>query len=132
MATIVMITGTNATGKTTLAKALIKRFGGIAETRKDITLCNDRRVVFLGRYADSIKYGGVDMLNETKCLETITQDAISKGAEYIFAEGVYLKTFGLNIQRFLFCAKKTINNISICPFIRTKQPPFGTCEQGSL
>lgn len=37
MKTCVFITGTNSVGKTTLAKALIERFGGIKETAKELT-----------------------------------------------------------------------------------------------
>lgn len=103
-----MITGTNASGKTTLAKELIRRFGGIAELRKDRTICADRRAVFLGRYLDVSKYGGVDGLNETRCLARIAQDAIADGAEYVFCEGSYLNSFGLNLQRLLFTAHRQL------------------------
>lgn len=109
MATIVMITGTNCAGKTTLAKELIKRVGGgINQTLKDRTICNNRKVVFLGRYADDVKHGGVDGLNQTKCLEEIAKECISSGAEYVICEGSYLNTFGLNLQRLLFSAEKQV------------------------
>lgn len=107
MATII-ITGTNASGKTTLSKELIRRFGGVAELRKDRTICADRRAVFLGRYVEESKYGGVDRFNETRCLAGIAQDAIANGAEYVFCEGSYLDTFGLNLQRLLFTARKQL------------------------
>lgn len=103
-----MITGTNASGKTSLAKELIRHFGGVAELRKDRTICADRRAVFLGRYVDGSEYGGVDGLNETRCLAGIAQDAIVNGAEYVFCEGSYLNSFGLNLQRLLFTARKQL------------------------
>ena len=108
MATIIMITGTNASGKTTLSKELIRRFGGVAEVRKDRTICADRRAVFLGRYVEESKYGGVDRLNETRCLAEIAQDAIANGAEYVFCEGSYLNSFGLNLQRLLFTTRRQL------------------------
>lgn len=103
-----MITGTNASGKTTLSKELIRRFGGVAELRKDRTISADRRAVFLGRYVEESKYGGVDRFNETRCLAGIAQDAIANGAEYVFCEGSYLNTFGLNLQRLLFTTRRQL------------------------
>ncbi len=103
-----MITGTNASGKTSLAKQLIRHFGGVREVRKDRTICADRRAVFLGRYAEESEYGGVDGLNETRCLAGIAQDAIANGAEYVFCEGSYLNTFGLNLQRLLFTTRRQL------------------------
>ncbi len=99
-----MITGTNCTGKTTLAKELIRRFGGISRTQKDRTICADTRVVFLGKYAGGEKYGGCDGLHETKKLAPICKDAIRNGAEFVFCEGSYLKSFGINLQKLVFSA----------------------------
>lgn len=103
-----MITGTNASGKTSLAKQLIRHFGGVREVRKDRTICADRRAVFLGRYAEESEYGGVDSLNETRRLAGIAQDAIANGAEYVFCEGSYLNSFGLNLQRLLFTTRRQL------------------------
>lgn len=61
--TCVFICGTNCTGKTTVAKALQARFGGIRATTSDTTYCNDSRACFAGRYKTDGKHGGVDVLN---------------------------------------------------------------------
>lgn len=105
MKTCVFITGTNAVGKTTLAKRLIKQFGGIKEASKELTLCNDTRVCFAGKYADNKMFGGVDGFNQTKCLESVVRKGLSI-ADVIFCEGVYLHTFGLNLLNAMFVADK--------------------------
>lgn len=67
----VFITGTNAAGKTTLAKSLIRHYGGIKTSSKQLTVCNNDRVCFAGKYSTDSKYGGVDGLSQTKCLAGI-------------------------------------------------------------
>lgn len=86
----------------------LRNLSDVAELRKDRTICADRRAVFLGRYVEESKYGGVDGFNETRCLAGIAQDAIANGAEYVFCEGSYLNTFGLNLQRLLFTTRRQL------------------------
>jgi broad-specificity NMP kinase len=105
MKTCVFITGTNAVGKTTLAKALIEQYGGIKEASKELTLCNDARVCFAGKYAVDKTFGGVDGFNQTKCLEGVVREGLTK-ADVIFCEGMYLHTFGLNLTNAMFSAEK--------------------------
>lgn len=76
MKTCVFITGTNAVGKTTLVKELIARYGGIKESTKTITTCNDSKVCFAGHYGDG-KFGGVDGFNQTKCLEGVVREGLA-------------------------------------------------------
>lgn len=105
MKTCIFITGTNSVGKTTLAKALIERFGGIRETTKELTFCNDSRVCFAGRYKNETRYGGVDTFNCTRVLP----DVVAKGlecCEVVFCEGSYLDTFGMNLTDAMFKAQK--------------------------
>lgn len=108
MSWCIMITGTNCSGKTTLAKELISRFGGIQKTLKDRTICVDSRAVFLGKYSQEAKHGGCDSLNETKILASICEDAIKQGAKYVFCEGSYLNTFGISLQKLIFSASNQL------------------------
>lgn len=105
MKTCVFITGTNSVGKTTLAKALIERFGGIKETAKELTFCNDSRVCFAGRYRDENRFGGVDALNCTRVLPDVVAKGLER-CEVIFCEGSYLDTFGMNLTDAMFKAQR--------------------------
>ena len=105
MKTCVFITGTNAVGKSSLAKELIRRFGGIKSADKWLTICNDERVCFAGKYIDGKKFGGVDGFNQTKCLESVVRKALTQH-DMIFCERMYLHTFGLNLTNAMFAADK--------------------------
>lgn len=105
MKTCVFITGTNSSGKTTLAKALIGLFGGIEEATKELTVCRDRRICFAGRYSDESRYGGVDAFNCTRVLPDIVKMGLER-SEVIICEGSYLDTFGNNLTNAMFQAQK--------------------------
>lgn len=105
MKTCVFITGTNSVGKTTLAKALIERFGGIRETTKDLTFCNDSQVCFAGRYKDESRFGGVDVFNCTRVLSDVVEKGL-ESCDIVICEGMYLHTFGLNLTNAMFKAQK--------------------------
>ena len=47
---VVFIGGTNAVGKTTLAKYIIEKCGGIKQTGKEATQLNDDVTSFVGPY----------------------------------------------------------------------------------
>ena len=98
------ITGTNGVGKTTLAKALIEHYGGVKTADKELTLCNDERVCFAGKYGES-NHGGVDLLNQTKSLQGIVKKAL-KTQDVIFCEGSYMNSFGANLTNAMFGAEK--------------------------
>ena len=94
---VVMITGTNGVGKTTLAKKLIELNGGIKSFKDNITYCG--RVSFAGKFTET--YGGVDFLRETKCLANIAEHAFIESDVFV-CEGSYLHTFGINLTNLLF------------------------------
>lgn len=108
MKTCVFITGTNCVGKTTLAKTLIQSIGGgIAHITKQLTICNNRRLVLAGQYSEGKRYGGVDGFNQTKCLEEVVRSGLQIG-EVVICEGMYMHTFGLNLQRAAFVADRQL------------------------
>lgn len=98
------ITGTNGVGKTTLSKALIEHYGGVKTADKELTLCNDERVCFAGKYGES-NYGGVDIINQTKSLQGIVKKAL-KTQDVIFCEGSFMNSFGVNLTNAMFEAEK--------------------------
>lgn len=104
MKTCIYIIGTNGVGKTTLAKELIKKFGGIKESSRKLTTCNDNETCLAGFYDADKKYGGVDGLNSTKVLEEIVACALSK-YERIICEGSFLNSFGINLTNAIFRAE---------------------------
>ena len=107
MKTCIFITGTNSVGKTTLAKSLIERFGGIREATKELTFCNDTRVCFAGRYSNETRYGGVDSFNCTRVLPEVVQKAFET-CDIVFCEGSYLDTFGMNLTNAMFEAQRNL------------------------
>lgn len=104
MTTAVYIIGTNAVGKTSLMRAIIDHYGGIKGFSNKVTSCGDRRVKLAGKYTEDGKYGGVDSLNETKCLAEMAEREFGKGAELMFFEGSYMNTFGMNLTNAIFKA----------------------------
>lgn len=112
--TCVFICGTNCTGKTTVAKALQQRFGGIRTHTKDTTYCNDHRACFAGRYSEDRKHGGVDILNRTDTLAGIVKNGLQT-ADVIFCEGSYLDTFGQNLLNAIFSAENQLYVFLYCP-----------------
>lgn len=107
MKTVVFITGTNAVGKSTLARTLQARFGGIAATDKRLTVCRDGRVCFAGRYEEGKRFGGVDGFNQTRCLESVVRFGLSRH-DVIICEGMYLRTFGMNLTNAAFVGDRQL------------------------
>ena len=105
MKTCVFITGTNCTGKTAVAKALIQMFGGIKEATKEHTFCNDTRVCFAGKYTADGRFGGVDGFNNTRTLAGVVERGLEI-CDVIVCEGMYLHSFGLNLTNAMFKADK--------------------------
>lgn len=105
--TCVFITGTNTVGKSTLARAIIKYFGGVCEEKstKQITYCKDSRVCLAGSYPHDSKYGGVDGLSNTAILASVVEKGLSN-ADIIICEGSFLKTFGMNMTNAMFKAEQ--------------------------
>lgn len=115
MKTCIFITGTNCVGKTSVVREIIARSGGVEELRKTITICKGRKIALAGPYRDGSNYGGVDALNETKGLEGIVRGAFEEGAEYVFCEGSYLNTFGINLTNAFFTAEKQLLVCLVAP-----------------
>jgi len=109
--TVVLITGTNAVGKSSLAKAIMERMGGVDRTDGDVTYTRYGGVAFAGRY--DTRYGGVDRItNEkgsscTSSLAGVVEEAL-RGANTVFCEGMYLNTFGLNLSNALFKGERAL------------------------
>lgn len=117
---VCFITGTNAVGKSTLARQLIETFGGVERVTDKITYCKDGETCFLGKYFYGGKFEGVDTYPTTNGLYKHVQAALSE-RNVVFAEGFYLHTFGLNLQKallqgqrqmivFLYAPSKVLNN----------------------
>ena len=113
-----MIIGTNAVGKSSLARELINRAGGIAYVANRTTYCNDNKTAVLGDYSKHKNIEGVDAFGETKCLSELIKQT---GREIVVFEGLKCGTFGLSINKalvdnsggqiiiFLYASAKTIN-----------------------
>lgn len=104
--TCVFIIGTNAVGKTTLAKKLISDFGGVAAYCNKISYLGDKRTCFVGRY-EGVKYGGIDGLNNiTQLKEHVKKGLITH--DVVFCEGKYIKSFSINMTNAMFEAQRGI------------------------
>lgn len=112
MKTCVLITGTNAVGKSSVAWSVINRHGGVEKVENDVTYLADGDICLAGRY-DGLKYGGVDRIVNDKgssCTSRLPE-VVEEGLmhkEVIVCEGMYLNTFGLNLTDALFKAKKQL------------------------
>lgn len=105
MKTCIFITGTNCVGKTSLAKAIIEKHGGIRELQNNVTYLNDGGVCLAGKYTDKGRYGGVDWLSNTRVLASVVEEGLKK-ADTIICEGSYLDTLGTNLLQAMFKAEK--------------------------
>lgn len=104
--TCVFLIGTNGSGKTTIAKELIRLCGGMTGGNKWLTQVADSRICFAGKYGDG-RYGGVDGWNETKPLRVVVESALTSH-DVIFCEGVKLHGTGSNLTTALFSAERRI------------------------
>lgn len=105
MRSCIFIMGTNCTGKSTLAREIIKREGNISRVSKLCTYTNNGRVAFGGSYASESSCGvGVDRLGKTSCLIDAICEAEKFGFDTFVAEGCIIGTFGMNITNALLLA----------------------------
>lgn len=110
MTTCVFITGTNAVGKSSVARAIMERCGGISAERDMVTYLADGTTCLAGRYL-GCKYGGVDRITNAKgssCtseLANVVERGLSE-RKVIFCEGSFMNTFGLNLTNAMFKADK--------------------------
>ena len=108
MKTCVFIIGTNASGKTSAAREIMAKYGGVDEVRRTLTICNGRKTAFAGPYKEGSNYGGIDVLNETKSLEGIVRNAFGEGIDTVICEGSYLDTFGMNLTNAIFASDRQL------------------------
>ena len=103
MKACVFIIGTNGTGKSTLAKAIIELCGGIDNdnTTKEITYCKKGKVSLAGSYQK--KFCGLDSLGQTKILATLCEQALNKSDVFI-SEGCRMNTLGMSMTNAMFKA----------------------------
>lgn len=107
MTTAIYIIGTNCTGKSTIAREIIKREGGIENATRLCTYTNGN-VALAGSYASESHCGvGVDKLGNTKVLWQCATEAFSKRSIFV-AEGMLLGTFGMNTTTPILAADKQL------------------------
>lgn len=110
MSVCVFITGTNAVGKSSVARVIIERCGGITEERDMVAYLADGTTCMAGRYA-TCKYGGVDRITNAKgssCTSELA-NVVKRGLaqrDIIFCEGSFMNTFGMNLTNAMFEADK--------------------------
>ena len=104
--TFVLIVGTNCTGKSTVVRKLITRFGGASKMENNITYLNDRRVAVIGYYGNAT-YSGIDRLNKTSSLPDIIRQAFLT-SDVVVGEGLIVGTFGINPLNAFFTAEKQL------------------------
>lgn len=107
MTTCVFITGTNAVGKSSVARAIIERCGGIDKVEEQVTYCNDGKTALAGSYL--CKYGGVDRVTNAKgssCTSELPNvvELTLATRDIVFCEGSFMNTFGLNLTNAMFKA----------------------------
>lgn len=108
MKTVVFIIGTNCAGKSTLARELIERFGGVKSEQGTFTICNDARHCFAGTgYAAATTQCGVDKLHTTTMLADTVKLALTQG-DCVFCEGQNLNTIGMNLTNAIFQGEKQL------------------------
>ena len=109
MKTCVFITGTNAVGKSTIARAIIDRYGGVDRITNDVTYCKTGSISLAGKY--DCRFGGVDRITNDKggsCtsrLAEVVEEAL-KYSDTVFCEGSFLDTFGMNLLNAMFKAQR--------------------------
>lgn len=110
MKTCVFITGTNAVGKSVLARAIIDRFGGVDRITNDVTYCKHGNICLAGGYGNT-RFGGVDRITNDKgspCTSRLAE-VVEEGlrhADTIVCEGSFMDTIGLNLTNAMFKAEQ--------------------------
>ena len=106
----VIVTGTNAVGKSSVARAFIARFGGVSRYERQVSFLNGDACL-AGPYDCSS--GGVDRLKDaegntrTSVLADVVEAGLSEKST-ILCEGSRLDTFGINLTNALFKARRQL------------------------
>lgn len=106
MKACVFIMGTNGTGKTSVARALIAKFGGVSreeESGHGVVSITAAGVAFAGRY-EGVKFGGVDYLGKTSGLSGLASYAFTR-SNALVCEGMYMGSFGKNLTSTMYQAE---------------------------
>lgn len=112
MKACVFITGTNGVGKSSLAWAIINRYGGVDRIENQVTYCKNGGVSLAGKYGTTV-YGGVDRITNEKgssCtskLAEVVGEAL-RHSEVVLCEGSFMNTFGMNLVNALFKAERQL------------------------
>lgn len=105
--TCVFLIGGNLAGKSTVARALAEKLGGLRECREQITWLGDGNSCMAGIYKPDSPHGGVDRLNNTAVLRSVVERGL-KDCDLIICEGSFLDTFGNNLTNAIFAAKRQL------------------------
>jgi hypothetical protein len=130
MKTCVFITGTHAVGKSSLAWAIINRYGGVDRITNDVTYCKTGSVSLAGKYGVT-RYGGVDRITNDKgssCtsrLAEVVEEAL-RNADTVICEGSFMNTFGMNLTNAMFKAQRYLIVSLFCP---PPTPTRASCRQ---
>lgn len=109
--TCVFIIGTNAVGKSSVARSLIEHYGGVDRIEEQVTYAADNSAAFAGPYKQ--RFCGVDRIvdeqghQSTGLLAGVVETAL-KTADVCFCEGSYMDTFGLNVTNAIFKAQRQL------------------------
>ena len=109
MKTCIFITGTNGVGKSSVARAVIERCGGIDKVEEQVTYCADGKTALAGSCL--CKYGGVDRVTNAKGSSCTSElpNVVERGLanrDIIFCEGSFMGTFGMNLTNAMFKAQR--------------------------
>lgn len=93
MQQVVLIMGTNGTGKSSAARGIL---GNDFFVDGELTFKKDYSICLIGNYKQ--KFGGVDGLNRVIDLHELIKKGLER-SNLVIAEGVKLHSFGLSIQK---------------------------------
>lgn len=107
MKKVICITGTNAVGKTSVAKWIINQLGGISFVKEGVSYMESSKSAILGDYTKNSKFLGVDGFGCTNVVRNLVKKALEH-ADTVFFEGEKCGTFGNNILLPLLEAEKSL------------------------
>lgn len=109
--TVIMIAGTNRSGKTTTSRALLARFGGEAEQRS--------KAVLVSREGNAACVNADFISGSTRSVIGLTRDLLAE-VDTVIVEGMYLGSFGLVPTSVLHCGERQLYVYVYCPAAELK------------